>query len=142
MTANKPIDFKDPSDIKIWLDTALKKEEEKYKKCSVRSDMVHDCVTAQGWGYVVVSYFLVEQAFKALLHVRGKPVLWRCLLMPASESGETDRNWRSEGARGGKERGREGGKKGSKALIYIHVHLYTYKIIYTIHTNDCTSVIM
>lgn len=38
------------------------------------SDMVHDHVTAQGWGYVVVGYFLVEQAFKALLHVRGKPV--------------------------------------------------------------------
>lgn len=74
MAANKPIDFKDPLDITIWLDTALKKEKEKYEKCLVRPDMVHDYVTAQGWGYVVIGYFLVEQAFKALLHVRGKTV--------------------------------------------------------------------
>lgn len=74
MAANKPIDFKDPLYIKIWLDTALKKEKEKYEKCPAMPDVVHDYVAAQGWGYVVVGYFLVEQAFKALLHVRGKPV--------------------------------------------------------------------
>ena len=74
MTANNPIDFKDPLYITIWLNTALKKEKEKYEKCPVMPDMVQDYVAAQGWGYVVVGYFLVEQAFKALLHVRGKPV--------------------------------------------------------------------
>lgn len=74
MAATKPIDFKDPSEITIWLDTALKQEKEKYEKCLVRPDMVHDYVTAKGWGYVVIGYFLVEQAFKALLHVRGKTV--------------------------------------------------------------------
>ena len=61
-------------DITIWLDTALKKEKEKYEKCLVRPDIVRDYVTAQGWGYVVIGYFLVEQAFKALLHIRGKTV--------------------------------------------------------------------
>ena len=74
MAANKPIDFKDPLYITIGLDTALEKEKEKYEKCPVKPDMAHEHVTAQGWGYVVVGYFLVEQAFKALLHVRGKPV--------------------------------------------------------------------
>ena len=74
VAANKPIDFKDPLYIKIGLDTALKKEKEKYEKCPVIPDMVRDFVTAQGWGYVVAGYILVEQAFKALLHVRGKPV--------------------------------------------------------------------
>ena len=74
MAANTPIDFKDPSYITIWLNAALKKEKEKYEKCPVIPDMVQDYVAAQGWGYVVVGYFLVEQAFKALLHVRGKPV--------------------------------------------------------------------
>ena len=74
MAANKPIDFKDPLYITKWLETALEKEKEKHEKCPVTPDVVHDYVTAQGWGYVVVGYFLVEQAFKALLHVRGKPV--------------------------------------------------------------------
>ena len=74
MAANKPIDFKDPLYITIGLDTALEKEKEKYEKCPVKPDIAHEHVTAQGWGYVVVGYFLVEQAFKALLHVRGKPV--------------------------------------------------------------------
>ena len=60
--------------ITIGLDTALEKEKEKYEKCAVKPDMAHEHVTAQGWAYVVVGYFLVEQAFKALLHVRGKPV--------------------------------------------------------------------
>ena len=74
MAANKPIDFKDPLYITIGLDTALEKEKEKYEKCPVKPDRAHEHVTAQGWGYVVVGYFLVEQAFKALLHVRGKTV--------------------------------------------------------------------
>lgn len=54
-----------------WLDTALETEREKYAKCPLIPDMVPDYDAAQGWGYVVAGYFLVEQAFKALLYVRG-----------------------------------------------------------------------
>ena len=68
------INFKDPSWILEWLDTALKKEKEKYKKCPVLPDRVPGHVAAQGWGYVVLGYFLVEEAFKALLHVREEEV--------------------------------------------------------------------
>ena len=68
------IKFKDSSWILTWLDAALKKEREKYKKCPVQPDMVPGHEAAQGWGYVVVGYFLVEEAFKALLHVRQKGV--------------------------------------------------------------------
>ena len=68
------IDFKDPFWILAWLDTALGKEKEKYKKCPVLSDMVPGHEAAQGWGYVVIGHFLVEEAFKALLHIREKDV--------------------------------------------------------------------
>ena len=68
------IEFKDRSWILSWLDTALKKEREKYKESPVLQDMVPGHEAAQGWGYVVVGYFLVEEAFKALLHVREKGV--------------------------------------------------------------------
>ena len=71
MAANQTIDFKDPLWITAWLDTALKKEKEKYKKCPVMPDMVPGHDAAQGWGYVVAGYFLVEESFKALLFVRG-----------------------------------------------------------------------
>ena len=74
MTENHTINFKDPLWIKTWLKAALKKEKEKYKKCPVMSDLVPDYVAAQVWGYVVAGYFLVEESFKALLHVRGKNV--------------------------------------------------------------------
>lgn len=68
------IKFKDSSWILTWLDTALEKERDKYKKCPVQPDMFQGHEVAQGWGYVVVGYFLVEEAFKALLHVQGKEV--------------------------------------------------------------------
>ena len=74
MAANQTIDFKDPLRITKWLDTALKKEKEKYKKCPVMPDMVPGHEAAQGWGYVVTGYFLVEQSFKALLYLRKKKV--------------------------------------------------------------------
>ncbi len=70
VTANQTIDFKDPLWIVAWLDTALTKEKEKYRKCPVIPDMVPGHEVAQGWGYVVIGYFLVEESFKALLHVR------------------------------------------------------------------------
>ena len=74
MTANQTINFKDPLWITAWLDTAVQKEKEKYEECPVMPDRVPGHEAAQGWGYVVVGYFLVEESFKALLHVRGKRV--------------------------------------------------------------------
>ena len=74
MATNQTIDFKDPLRITAWLDTALKKEKEKYKKCPVMPDMVPGHEAAQGWGYVVAGYFLVEQSFKALIYLRKKKV--------------------------------------------------------------------
>lgn len=74
MAVNQTINFKDPLEITAWLDAALKKEKEKHEKCLVMPDMIPGHVDAQGWGYVVAGYFLVEQAFKALLYVRGKKV--------------------------------------------------------------------
>lgn len=74
LATNQTINFKDPLWITMWLDTALKKEKEKYKKCPVMPDLVPGYLAAQGWGYVVAGYFLVEGSFKALLHVRGKKV--------------------------------------------------------------------
>ena len=74
MEAKQSIDFKDPLWILEWLETALEKEKEKYEKCPVIPDMVGGVEVAQGWGYVVAGYFLVEESFKALLYVREKKV--------------------------------------------------------------------
>ena len=74
MPTNQTIDFKDPSLIVQWLDTSLRKEKEKYKKCPVVPDIISGQEAAQGWGYVVAGYFLVEESFKALLYVRKKKV--------------------------------------------------------------------
>ena len=71
MKPKQSIDFKDPLWIVAWLDTALKKEKEKYAKCPIIPDRVPGHDVAQGWGYVVAGYFLVEESFKALLYVRG-----------------------------------------------------------------------
>ena len=71
---NQTIDFKDPLWITAWLDTALEKEQEKYNKCPVMPDFSPGHEVAQAWGYVVAGYFLVEEAFKALLYLRGKQV--------------------------------------------------------------------
>ena len=51
---------------------AGKGEKEKYEKCPVIPDMVPGHEAAQGWGYVVTSYFLLEEAFKAMLFMRGE----------------------------------------------------------------------
>ncbi len=72
--ANNAINFKDPLWMTNLLDMALGMEKDKFKACPVPRDVVPDAEVAQGWGYVVAGYFLVEQAFKALLHVQGKPV--------------------------------------------------------------------
>lgn len=68
------IEFKDPLLILEWLQTALEKEKEKYDSCPVTPDRVSGVEVAQGWGFVVAGYFLVELSLKALLHVRGKKV--------------------------------------------------------------------
>ena len=72
MAANQTIDFKDPLWITKWLDTALKKEKEKYERCPVIPDLVSGHEVVQGWGYIVAGYFLVEESFEALLYVRGE----------------------------------------------------------------------
>lgn len=72
MAADQTIKFKKPLWILKWLDTALEKEKEKYRKCPVLPDMVPNHDAAQGWGYVVAGYFLVESAFKALMFVRDE----------------------------------------------------------------------
>ena len=71
MAVNQKINFKDPLWIMAWLDTALKKEKEKYKKCPVIHDIVPGHNAAQGWAYVVAGYFLVECSLKAILRMRG-----------------------------------------------------------------------
>lgn len=75
MSRERRIDFKPPLWMVAWLDTALAKEKEKYEKTPVVPDHVPGHEAAQGWGYVVVGYFLAEEAFKALLHVRRKPAV-------------------------------------------------------------------
>ena len=72
--SNQTINFKDPLWITTWLDAALEKEKEKYRNCPVILDYNPGYQDAQAWGYVIVGYFLVEEAFKALLYVRGKQV--------------------------------------------------------------------
>ncbi len=74
MAVNQTIKFKKPLWITAWLDTTLKKEKEKYKKCPIVPDFAPGYEAAQGWGYVVIGYFLVEQSFKALLYLREKGV--------------------------------------------------------------------
>lgn len=72
--ANAVFEFKVPLLILEWLQTALEKEKEKYEKCPVTPDRMGGVEIAQGWGFVVAGYFLVELSLKALLHVRGKKV--------------------------------------------------------------------
>ena len=65
------IAYKEPLYVWYWLNTALKKEWQKYAATPVTPDMVPDHELAQAWGYVVAGYFLLEQGFKAVLHLRG-----------------------------------------------------------------------
>lgn len=54
-----------------FLEAALEKEKEKYGKCPVAQHRDADYTATQGWGFVVAGYFLVEQSFKAILHIQG-----------------------------------------------------------------------
>ena len=82
MPAKQTITFKKPTWILAWLDTALKKEKEKYERCPPKPDMVPGHEAAQGWGYVVAGYSLLEAAFKAILFLRGKRVPTKHALLP------------------------------------------------------------
>ena len=64
------INYKESPYITAWLDTALKKEWQKYAKTPVMPDLIPGHEVAQAWGYVVAGYFLIEQGLKAVLHVR------------------------------------------------------------------------
>lgn len=66
-----PTNYKEPLYICSWLDTALKKEWQKHSTTPVTPDMMPGHEAAQGWGYVVAGYFLIEQGLKAVLHLRG-----------------------------------------------------------------------
>ena len=63
--------YKDPLYVLGWLDTALKKEWQKYTATPVTPDMFPSHEIAQAWGYVVAGYFLIEQGIKAVLYMRG-----------------------------------------------------------------------
>lgn len=74
MASKQHIEFKTPGSIISGLDTALKKEQEKYNKCPVVHDRNPDYEITQGWGFVIAGYFLAEISFKALLNIRKKAV--------------------------------------------------------------------
>ena len=88
---NQKIDFKHPRNILHGLDTALKKEKQKYSQSPVVQDLMPSHNMAQAWGYVVAGYFLVEMSFKALLFVRDKEVERKhSLTIPFGQFGEED----------------------------------------------------
>lgn len=66
------VTYKKPLYVLSWLEAALKKEWQKYSASPVTPDLMADHEAAQAWGYVVAGYFLLEQGFKAILHLRGK----------------------------------------------------------------------
>lgn len=74
MKTIQKINFKKPVRILMWLDAALKHERLKYQKAPVTRDLIPEYEMAQGWGFVVAAYSLLEQSFKALLYMRGEQV--------------------------------------------------------------------
>ena len=68
------IRFKGDIWIQVWLETALEAEWRKFRDCPVNPDLMPGHELAQAWGYVVAAYFLTEEAFKAILHLRGRQV--------------------------------------------------------------------
>ena len=70
MATNQGIQFKSPKDIIVLLEAALKSEQEKHEQCPVLPDAAPGYQEARAWGYVVAGYFLLEESFKALLHIR------------------------------------------------------------------------
>ena len=74
MKNTQKINFKRPQRILMWLDAALKHERLKYEKAPVTRDFIPEYEMAQGWGFVVAAYSLLELSLKALLYLRGKQV--------------------------------------------------------------------
>ena len=74
MANSQKIEFKTPIRMLMWIHVALKHEKLKYEKAPVQRDLIPECEMAQGWGFVVTGYVLLEQSFKALLYLRGKEV--------------------------------------------------------------------
>ena len=76
MIVKQDVNFKYPLYVLTWLNGALKKEKEKYKKCPLTKDLIPDYEAVQAWGFVVVvvGYVLLEVSFKALLFVRNEKV--------------------------------------------------------------------
>ena len=68
------IKFKDHMTILIWLETALTAEWRKFGICPGQPDRWPAHEIAQAWGYVVAAYFLIEQAFKAIVHLNKERV--------------------------------------------------------------------
>ena len=63
--------YKETHEILIWLDTALRMEWQKFAATPVTPDLDPYHMVAQGWGYVIAGYSLIEQGLKAVLHLRG-----------------------------------------------------------------------
>ncbi len=74
MTKEK-FNFKDANFATVHgLVTALRMEKDKYAKCPVKPDLSAEYEVYQAWGYVICGYFLLEESFKLLIHIReGKP---------------------------------------------------------------------
>ena len=68
------IRFKGDIWIQVWLETALEAEWRKFRACPVNPDLMPGHEIAQAWGYVMAGYFLMEEAFKAILHLRERRV--------------------------------------------------------------------
>ena len=68
------IRFKGAHWIQIWLETALKAEWRKFRDCPINPDLMPGHEMAQAWGYVVAAYFLMEESFKAVLHLSKRRV--------------------------------------------------------------------
>ena len=63
--SKKPIIYKEPNEALTWLDAALQKERDKYKESPVNhNELMSDYVSAEGWGFVLVGYNLLESTLK------------------------------------------------------------------------------
>lgn len=56
-----------------YLEAALEMEKKKLDRVPVTRDSAPGYTDAMAWGYVVAGYFLLEQALKFLISVRGEP---------------------------------------------------------------------
>lgn len=86
------INYKDQLYLSHGLETALKKEWEKFRTCPVLPDMAPEHEMAEAWGYVIAGYFLIEQGLKAVRNMRGhKPPKTHALSVLFAEMPEEDK---------------------------------------------------